>query len=140
MLIRRCLTRAHIFNPIQVVHNGDEVLAYLKAEGKFAKRDEFPLPTLLLLDLKMPGTDGFAVLQWIRQQPVLKALRVIVLTSSQDIRDVNEAYELGANSFLVKPMDFENFVEIGRFLKDYWLRTDKAPALFRPGKSKETPG
>jgi CheY-like chemotaxis protein len=140
VLIRRCLTRAHIFNPIQVVHNGDEVLAYLKAEGKFAKRDEFPLPTLLLLDLKMPGTDGFAVLQWIRQQPVLKALRVIVLTSSQDIRDVNEAYELGANSFLVKPMDFENFVEIGRFLKDYWLRTDKAPALFRPGKSKETPG
>ncbi len=137
LLIRRCLTRAHIFNPIQVVRNGDEVIAYLKAEGKFARRDEYPLPSLLLLDLKMPRTDGFEVLRWIREQPGLKALRVIVLTSSEDMRDVNEAYELGANSFLVKPIDFENFVEIGRFLKDYWLRIDKAPDISRPERPKK---
>jgi CheY-like chemotaxis protein len=116
------------------------VLAYLKAEGKFANRHEFPLPSLILLDLKMPGTDGFDVLRWIRQNPDLKALRVIVLTSSSAMRDVNEAYESGANSFLVKPMDFENFVEIGRFLKDYWLRTDKAPDLYRPGQNKKASG
>ncbi len=139
LLIRRCLTRAHIFNPIQVVRNGDEVIAYLKGEGKFASRDEYPLPALLLLDLKMPRTDGFEVLRWIRQEPALKALRAIVLTSSEDMRDINEAYECGANSFLVKPMDFENFVEIGRFLKDYWLRIDKAPAISRPPKTKPSP-
>lgn len=133
-LIRRSLKRAHVFNPIQVVGNGEEVIAYLKGEGKFSNRDEFPLPTLLLLDLKMPRTDGFQVLQWIRRQTTLKALRVIVLTSSADIRDVNRAYQLGANSFLVKPMDFENFVEMGKFLNDYWLRTDQAPAISRPPK------
>src|SRR5258706_2005815 len=134
LLIRHSLKRAHVFNPIQVVGNGEEVIAYLKGEGKFANRDEFPLPTLLLLDLKMPRTDGFQVLQWIRRQTTLKALRVIVLTSSADIRDVNRAYQLGANSFLVKPMDFENFVEMGKFLNDYWLRTDHEPAISRPPK------
>ncbi len=134
LLIRHSLKRAHVFNPIQVVGNGEEVIAYLKGEGKFANRDEFPLPTLLLLDLKMPRTDGFQVLQWIRRQTTLKALRVIVLTSSADIRDVNRAYQLGANSFLVKPMDFENFVEMGKFLNDYWLRTDQEPAISRPPK------
>src|SRR2546421_5159781 len=99
LLVRRRLTRARIFKPIQVVGNGDELIAYLKAEGKFASRDEYPLPSLILLDLKMPGTDGFEVLRWIREQPALKALRVIVLTSSDAMRDVNEAYESGANSF-----------------------------------------
>jgi len=73
LLIRHSLKRAHVFNPIQVVGNGEEVIAYLKGEGKFANRDEFPLPTLLLLDLKMPRTDGFQVLQWIRRQTTLKA-------------------------------------------------------------------
>jgi CheY-like chemotaxis protein len=84
----------------------------------------------------MPRIDGFQVLQWIRRQTCLKALRVIVLTSSADIRDVNLAYQLGANSFLVKPMDFENFVEIGKFLKDYWLRTDQEPIVSRPPKQR----
>ena len=132
LLMRRALKMACVFNPIQIVRNGEEVIAYLKGEAKFAHRDEFPLPSLLLLDLKMHRTDGFEVLIWIRQQPDLKALRVIVLTSSEDIRDVNRAYQLGANSFLVKPMDFENFTEIGKFLNDYWLRTDRAPSISRP--------
>jgi CheY-like chemotaxis protein len=136
VLIRRSLNRAHVFNPLQVVGNGEDVIAYLSGEGKFANRDEFPLPSLLLLDLKMPRMDGFQVLQWIRRQTSLKALRVIVLTSSADIRDVNLAYQLGANSFLVKPMDFENFVEIGKFLNDYWLRADQEPAISRPAKER----
>src|SRR6266404_5750752 len=94
-LIRRSLDRAGVFNPIHVVRNGDDAIAYLQGEGKFARRDEYPLPSLVLLDLKMPRTDGFAVLRWIRLQPGLKALRVIVLTYSEDIRDVNQAYECG---------------------------------------------
>jgi CheY-like chemotaxis protein len=136
LLIRRSLNRARVFNPLQIVGNGEEVIAYLSGEGKFANRDEFPLPSLVLLDLKMPRMDGFQVLQWIRRQNSLKALRVIVLTSSADIRDVNLAYQLGANSFLVKPMDFENFVEIGKFLNDYWLRTDQEPSVSRPPKER----
>ncbi len=131
VLIRRALQRADVQNPVQIVRNGDQVIAYLSGEGKFANREEYPLPSLLLLDLKMPRMDGFEVLRWIRKQPGLRALRVIVLTSSEDIRDVNEAYELGANSFLVKPMDFENSVEISKFLKDYWLRKDRAPVVSR---------
>jgi CheY-like chemotaxis protein len=134
LLIQRALKRAHVFIPIQIVRDGDETIAYLKGEDKFANRDEYPLPSLLLLDLKMPRTDGFEVLRWIRQQPGLKALRVIILTSSADILDVNKAYELGANSFLQKPMDFENFVGMSKFLSDYWLRTDLAPAISRPSK------
>ena len=136
LLISRALERAHVFNPIQIVRHGEEAIAYLSGEGKFANRDEFPLPSLMLLDLKMPRTDGFEVLSWIRQQPSLKALRVIVLTSSADMHDVNRAYQLGANSFLVKPMDFEDFIGIGKFLNDYWLRTDQAPEISRPPRQK----
>src|SRR5437879_6114874 len=103
-VIRRAFEKAHLLNPLQVVRDGEEAIAYLKGEGKFANRGEYPLPELLLLDLKMPRIDGFEVLRWIRQQPGLNALRVVVLTSSEDIRDVNQAYRLGANSFLVKPL------------------------------------
>jgi len=131
-LIRHALEKAGVLNPTQVVRSGEDAIAYLQGEGEFAHRDEYPLPSLLLLDLKMPGTDGFQVLRWVRQQPGLKALRVIALTSSEDIRDVNHAYECGANSFLVKPMDFENSVEIGKFIKDYWLAKARAPAISRP--------
>src|SRR5262245_1735495 len=113
-LIRRAFQKAGLINPIQVVHDGEEAIAYLKGEGAFANRAEYPLPTLLLLDLKMPRKNGFEVLRWIRQQPTLAALRIVVLTSSQDIRDVNQAYQLGANSFLVKTMDFVRSKRAGR--------------------------
>jgi CheY-like chemotaxis protein len=116
-----------------LVTNGDQAIAYLKGEGAFSNRAEYPLPELVLLDLKLPGIDGFQVLRWIRQQPELKALRVVVLTSSDRIQDVNLAYQLGANSFLVKPVDFERFVEISQALKGYWLWLSRAPELSRPG-------
>jgi CheY-like chemotaxis protein len=132
ILIRRAFVKGNIINPLQVVTNGDQAIAYLKGEGPFANRAEYPLPELVLLDLKLPGIDGFQVLRWIRQQPELKALRVVVLTSSDRIQDVNLAYQLGANSFLVKPVDFERFVEISQALKGYWLWLSKAPELARP--------
>src|SRR6266478_9561091 len=131
LLIRHSLRRAHVFNPIQVVGNGEEVIAYLKGEGKFANRAEYPLPQLLLLDLKMPLMDGFEVLQWLRQQPSLSALRVVVVTSSDRIRDVNVAYRLGANSFLVKPLEFEQYVETCKTIKNYWLHLDQGPEISR---------
>jgi CheY-like chemotaxis protein len=134
ILIRRAFAKGNIVNPLQVVNSGDQAIAYLKGEGPFANRAEYPLPDLVLLDLKLPGIDGFQVLRWIRQQPELKGLRVVVLTSSDRIQDVNLAYQLGANSFLVKPVDFERFVEISQALKGYWLWLNKAPEVTRPGR------
>src|SRR4051794_26679926 len=102
LLIRKAFARAYIHNPLQVVRDGEEALAYLQGQGRYGNRDEYPLPELLLLDLKMPRMNGFEVIKWIRQQPGLSALRIVVLTSSDSIRDVNTAYRLGANSFMVK--------------------------------------
>jgi DNA-binding NarL/FixJ family response regulator len=75
--------------------------------------------------------DGFEVLRWIRHQPGLNSLRVVVLTSSDHIRDVNQAYQLGANSFMVKPTDFQNYVEVGKTLQTYWLKHSQAPQISR---------
>src|SRR3989442_654748 len=97
ILIRRAFHKAHLLNPVQVVRDGEETIAYLKGEGRYANRAEYPLPALLLLDLKMPRKDGFEVLRWIRQEPGLRSLRVVVLTSSDRLQDVNLAYQLGAN-------------------------------------------
>jgi CheY-like chemotaxis protein len=132
LLIRKSFARAYITNPLHVVRDGEELIAYLEGEGKYANRDEYPLPDLLLLDLKMPRKDGFEVLAWIRKHPTLRSLPVVVLTSSENMRDVNNAYQLGANSFLVKPMDFENFIEMSRFIGGFWLQMNKGPETSRP--------
>jgi CheY-like chemotaxis protein len=134
LLVRRAFAKANVLNPMQVVRDGGEAIAYLNGEGKYSNRAEYPLPELLLLDLKMPGTDGFEVLKWMRQQPGLRALRVVVLTSSDQMRDVNAAYQLGANSFLVKPMDFERFIEMTQAINGYWLWMSKAPETSRAPK------
>jgi len=126
-LVRRAFRKANIVNPLQVVKSGQEAMVYLEGAGPYSNRDEFPLPKLVLLDLKMPGINGFDVLRWIRQQPALRALRVIVLTASNEIRDVNLAYQLGANSFLVKPVDFNDFVQLTQAIQGYWIWLSKAP-------------
>jgi len=132
LLVRSAFKEAGIPNPLYVVRDGAEAVAYLKGLGQYSNRAEFPLPSLLLLDLKMPRTDGFEVLQWIRSEPNLRALRVIVLTSSAERCDVNEAYGLRANSFLVKPKDFGEFVTLFESLHSYWLRKDLPPEVARP--------
>jgi len=133
-LIRRAFKKANLLNPLYVVRDGEETIAYLQGEGQFANRDEYPLPTLLLLDLKMPRKDGFQVLEWIRKDPNLRRLRVVVLTSSEEIRDVNRAYELGANSFLVKPMDMQEFMRLTDAIHGYWLWLSRAPEVDRPSR------
>src|SRR5690349_19737256 len=110
VLVKRAFAKAKVLNPLHITRRGEEAIDYLSGTGKYANRAEFPLPGLVLLDLNMPGLSGFDVLRWIRQQPGLRTLRVVVLTSSDETRDVNLAYQLGANSFLVKPVDFERFV------------------------------
>jgi len=134
-IIRQAFERAHVPNPLHAVSSGDEAISYLKAEGRYANREEYPLPDLFLLDLKMPGLDGFDVLRWIRRQPGLGSMRVVVLTSSDQLHDVNQAYQLGANSFMVKPADFDNFIELGKSLQNYWLRHSEAPQISRSAKT-----
>jgi CheY-like chemotaxis protein len=131
-LIRRALTQAHLTNPVHVVRDGEEAVEYLSGTGKYSNRDEYPLPGLILLDLKMPRMDGFQLIEWIRGQPGLNGIVVLVLTSSDRLRDVNRAYALGANSFLVKPIDFEQFVNLGNLLRKYWIKTVRFPASSRP--------
>jgi CheY-like chemotaxis protein len=133
LLLLRAFQKGGLANPIQLVRDGEEVVCYLQGEGKYANREEYPLPDLLLLDLNMPRKNGFEVLEWIRQQPTLRTLRIVVLTMSEQLRDVNRAYELGANSFLVKPLDFEDFVRLVQAINGYWLWMNRAPEISRPG-------
>ncbi len=136
VLIRRAFQKARLLNPLHVVMSGEEAIEYLSGGGRYEARTEYPLPNLVLLDIKMPRVNGFEVLKWIRRQPGLRALRVVMLTSSDEIRDVNTAYQLGANSFLVKPVDFERLVEIFQALSGYWLWMDRAPDAFRAPPAK----
>ncbi|MEY2465898.1 MAG: hypothetical protein QOD03_419 [Verrucomicrobiota bacterium] len=106
------LKASGIQNPIIRVGDGDEVLAYLKGEGLYGNRQSFPLPGLLLLDLKMPRVDGFQVLEWIQTQPQLKNMLVVVLSGHNDLKDVKHAYTLGAHTFLVKPFKLEDMANL----------------------------
>src|SRR6516162_8208226 len=94
LLIRQAFAKAGIPNPLQVVRSGEEAVEYLQGIWKYRNREEFPLPAMVLLDLKMPGMDGFEVLSWIRQQPGLSAIVIVVLTCSVAVRDINKAYGL----------------------------------------------
>ena len=129
LLLRRALQRGALLNPVFVVEDGEETVAYLKGEGKYADRYEYPLPSLLLLDLKMPKKNGFEVLEWIRQQPGLRRLRIVVLTTSDAPQDIDRAYELGANAFMIKPLERKDFLQVTEAIKGYWLWMSAAPDL-----------
>ena len=132
LLVKHAFAKANVTALLHVVQDGEEAIAYLKGDGRFSNRAEYPLPDLMLLDLKMPRVDGFEVLRWIKQQPSLSSLRVLVLTSSDALRDVNQAYQLGASSFLVKPHDFQDFTGLGKIIEDFWLHRTKLPEISRP--------
>ena len=129
LLIQRAFQRNHVANAVQVVRDGDEALAYLSGQAPFADRERHPLPVLMLMDLKMPRKSGLEVLEWVRQQPGLKRLPIIVLTSSNQSPDINRAYELGANSYLVKPAGFDSLLDLVKNLDMYWLILNEKPEL-----------
>jgi CheY-like chemotaxis protein len=114
--MRRALRKADIDLPLHVVTNGQEALDYLGGAGAFSDRDRYPLPSLLLLDLKMPFLNGFEVLAWINTQSSLKEIPVIVLTSSAEERDRQKAAELGAKAYFVKPPIAETVKKITQLL------------------------
>jgi CheY-like chemotaxis protein len=117
LLIGRAFQKSGVTNPRHFSRNGEEAITYLSGLSDYSDTNRNPLPCLVLLDLKMPGISGFDLLHWIRNDPRCKDLRVVVLTSSDEIRDVKEAQRLGANSFLVKPLDFEHVVALFSTLK-----------------------
>jgi CheY-like chemotaxis protein len=112
-----------------VARDGQEAIEYLSGIGEFANRARHPFPCLVLLDLKLPRKDGFEVLEWMREEPNLRGLTVIVFTSSGRATEVDRAYLLGANSFVVKPSHLEERVELAKLIKSYWLHHHRMPSV-----------
>ena len=133
ILMRVAFKKAGCNNPLQEVHNGEEAIAYLLGEGPYSDRTKFPLPTVMLLDLNMPKKNGFDVLAWVRAQPVLKRLAIIILTASMRTEDVERAFDLGATSFLVKPGNLEALAAMLRCLCD-WVQINHFPQLNETGR------
>ncbi|MBD1827647.1 response regulator [Microcoleus vaginatus GB1-A2] len=112
---------------LQIVRDGDAAVFYLNGDGEYSDRDRYPLPSIILLDLKLPRRSGHEVLVWLKQQPELKRLPVVMLTSSRQTLDVKRAYDLGANSYLVKPVGFASLLEMMRSFNEYWLNYTELP-------------
>jgi CheY-like chemotaxis protein len=118
---QRAFKRAGLPVLLHFVRDGQEVIDYLQGEGQFADRAAHPLPQLVLLDLKMPRLDGFEVLEWMRQQPGFNDLQVVIFSSSDEPKDINRAYGLGANWYLVKPHSMEELTDLVERFKKFWL-------------------
>jgi len=124
-LLQHAMRKMGVTNPIQVVTDGQQAIDYLKGTGKFADRESFPLPCLILLDLKLPYVMGLDVLKWIRQQSGTAV--VVILTASGVEADIASAYRLGANAFLTKPSDSYKLEGMLKALKDFWLTHNTLP-------------
>jgi CheY-like chemotaxis protein len=129
LLLKHAIRSAQLSFNVQAVHDPEHASAYLEGEGPYADRKCFPLPSLVLLDLKMPRMHGLEVLSWIRGHPLLKRMVVIVLTASNQLSEINRAYELGANSYLVKPVELSLLVEMVRGIGHYWMVLNERPEL-----------
>jgi len=126
-LTLRAFKRSHLMNPIVVARDGIEALDFLFARGPHAERANAPLPTLAILDLKLPKLDGLGVLKAIRADQRTALLPVVILTSSKEEQDMISGYSLGANSYVRKPVDFTEFLEAVKVLGIYWLMINETP-------------
>jgi CheY-like chemotaxis protein len=123
--MQRAFREAGIVTTLNVASDGQQAIDYLSGKGKFADRHAWPLPCLVLLDLKLPYVLGLDVLKWLRSQPEFKSIIVIVLTSSRQDADIEKAYALGANSYLVKPPEVHQLVAMVKKIKEYWIETNQ---------------
>lgn len=117
-LTREALKEGRIRNRLHVVSDGEQALAFLRREGEY---DDVPRPDLILLDLNLPRLDGREVLSAIKSDPALKQIPVVVLTSSRTEQDLLRAYDLHANCFITKPVEFDEFIDVVRSIEDFWL-------------------
>ena len=128
LLTQIAFEKARLANPLTVVRDGEEAIAYLRGAGPFADRRRYPMPILVLLDLKMPKLTGFQVLEWLRAQPgMVGRIPVAIMTSSDHDPDATRAFQLGADSFLQKPPDAEALLALVQRLHAYWLILDDSP-------------
>jgi CheY-like chemotaxis protein len=129
-LLRRVFERAGIESPLRVVTDGEMAIDYLAGAGVYADRQQYPLPCLVMLDLKLPKKSGLEVLAWIRQHPVFKKLVVLMFSSSIQPEDIDRAYELGANSYVQKPVEMQRTLEVAQLLKGWWLGYNQYAPIF----------
>ncbi|HYF00905.1 MAG TPA: response regulator [Planctomycetota bacterium] len=138
-LLRRALERIGHALPLRVAVDGLQAVDYLAGRGVFADRARHPQPSLVLLDVKLPRQSGLEVLAWVREQPSLSGLRILILTSSTEPSDIRRAYALGAELYLVKPVGFEALKGLARALGAYWNRPEEGPAAFLSEYSQACP-
>jgi len=129
LLALRALKKTSITNEVVVARDGQEALDYVFAQGKYADRDPEQLPKVVFLDLKLPKLDGLEVLQRIRSNERTRCLPVVMLTSSDEVQDIQRGYDSGVNSYISKPVDFDEFVSQVKLLGQYWLSLNRVPLL-----------
>jgi CheY-like chemotaxis protein len=130
--VKRAFKANEITNPLHIVQDGQQAIDYLSGAGPFADREQYPLPFLILIDLKLPIRPGLEVLEWLHEQADLRHVIVVVLTSSHLDVDIERAYDLGAHSFLVKPSDSRQLTHLIGIIDQYWLKWNYPPP--RPGR------
>jgi CheY-like chemotaxis protein len=129
LLVRRAFRKAKVDLPINIVADGEEAITYLTNQPPYDHPEKYPIPSLVLLDLKLPRITGLELLEWCRNQPQFKRLLIVVLTSSQENPDVNKAYDLGANSYLIKPIQFADLITLMQNVYTYWLKLNQTPVI-----------
>jgi CheY-like chemotaxis protein len=127
LFVRHATEKSNANHTLNAVHDGKEAIRYLRGEGLYADRQKFPSPNVVLTDLKMPGMNGFDLLKWLRSHPECSVIPVIVYSTSRLEADVREAYRLGANSFIYKPTDLNELVDIFETIYDYWSKCECPP-------------
>lgn len=138
-LIKRALCKTNCKYPIQIVNNGEEAIAYLSGKGKFIDRKHYPLPALIILDIKLPRKSGHEVLEWYRDQSGIKQIPIVVLTSSNRKADINKAYDLGANSYIIKPVSYHSLFDLMQGIISNCLKFDGKLNNFKEEIYEENP-
>jgi len=127
-LMKMAFKKNNIMNPVQWTRDGLEAIAYLNGEGVFSDRGKYPFPEVLILDLKMPRMGGLELLSWIREHPEYRVIPTLVMSSSRQDLDVEKAYNLGANTYMIKPSSFEELAQIVKLAHEYWAVSVKPRA------------
>ena len=120
VLVTRAFKLTGLPNQLQVVENGEQAIAYLQGEDEYSDREKYPLPMLVIMDIKMPLKNGFEVLEWMRSHKVTKEVPVVMLSSSSHEKDIENAERLGATAYLIKPVHFKDLQRVYKIVVDYW--------------------
>lgn len=128
-LTKRALERVNVINNFYVTRDGQEALDFLFHKGQYRDKSKYPTPGLVLLDINLPKLSGIEVLRHIKNTPLLKRIPIIILTTSNNDKDIIESYDIGVNSYIQKPVSFEKFIDIIKSIELYWIMTNTAPIM-----------